>query len=417
MGCLPPVVAPSDGESDIEELPVPPPIEQPEPKQKSGKVPKARARKMVIKRLKPTTKLPPHGLITASGVFRTAKVPLKTTEGLNLKVACNGRKGKKENGAARFTGSKTFRAWSTIRCFSATTSVCKGDVSCRGISDLANQIAFSTRYQNEMKQLGLKPGQYLAPSAGEWFQGLPEGWTSDVEGAVNPRALPEQFGAWDSQEAAKIPCVSLFSGVGGLEAGASPWFRPVCFVECDDHCRRVLSARMAEGALPACPIIEDVVGFQPEGQVLTAKAVTAGFPCQDISQAGNQAGLHGHRSSLIKEAFKTYDCLPNAYMMLLENVSALLGMNKECRKVLNYILQAAKKGTWPSFGLQISLPMLDFQLPDVVCSCSFARMTSPCSRLHRSTISPTCHGMRATPPPCTNGWCVTMRNGTTTNPE
>ncbi|CAL1167343.1 unnamed protein product [Cladocopium goreaui] len=100
---------------------------------------------------------------------------------------------------------------------------------------------------------------------------------------------------------------------------------------------------MAEGALPACPIIEDVVGFQPEGQVLTAKAVTAGFPCQDISQAGNQAGLHGHRSSLIKEAFKTYDCLPNAYMMLLENVSALLGMNKECRKVLNYILQAAKK--------------------------------------------------------------------------
>ena len=85
--------------------------------------------------------------------------------------------------------------------------------------DLANQIAFSTRYQNEMKQLGLKPGQYLAPSAGEWFQGwarfcvsfgglwknclppgLPEGWTSDVEGAVNPRALPEQFGAWDSQD-------------------------------------------------------------------------------------------------------------------------------------------------------------------------------------------------------------------------
>ena len=37
--------------------------------------------------------------------------------------------------------------------------------------DLANQIAFSTRYQNEMKQLGLKPGRYLAPAAGEWFQG------------------------------------------------------------------------------------------------------------------------------------------------------------------------------------------------------------------------------------------------------
>ena len=28
--------------------------------------------------------------------------------------------------------------------------------------------------------------------------------------------------------------------------------------------------------------------------------------------------------------------------MLLENVSALLGMNKECRKVLNYILQVRK---------------------------------------------------------------------------
>ena len=37
--------------------------------------------------------LPPHGLITASGVFRTAKVPLKTTEGLNLKVAQHSARG------------------------------------------------------------------------------------------------------------------------------------------------------------------------------------------------------------------------------------------------------------------------------------------------------------------------------------
>ena len=68
--------------------------------------------------------------------------------------------------------------------------------------------------------------------------------------------------------------------------------------------------------------------------------------------------------------------------MLLENVSALLGMNKECRKVLNYILQVRnleqllivcldllcniparqpERGAWPSFGLRISLLMLDFR--------------------------------------------------------
>ena len=33
---------------------------------------------------------------------------------------------------------------------------------------------------------------------------------------------------------------------------------------------------------------------------------------KDISQVGNQAGLHGDRSSLIKEAFKTFDRLPKA---------------------------------------------------------------------------------------------------------
>ena len=37
---------------------------------------------------------------------------------------------------------------------------------------------------------------------------------------------------------------------------------------------------MAEGSLPACAIVHDVVGYEPTGLALTAKALTAGFPCQ-----------------------------------------------------------------------------------------------------------------------------------------
>lgn len=188
----------------------------------------------------------------------------------------------------------------------------------------------------------MTPGKFLAANAAEWFQGLPENW-SNVAGIVKPGLVADIVGDWGVQESDKIPCVSLFSGIGGLEAGVSWCFKPVAFVECGDYPCSVLQARMDDNSLPKCDIIRDVVGYKPSGPALKAEALTAGFPCQGISQAGSQGGLSDGRSSLVKETFNVFDRLPRARLLLLENVGALSSTNVECRRVFNYILKEAHK--------------------------------------------------------------------------
>ena len=50
--------------------------------------------------------------------------------------------------------------------------------------------------------------------------------------------------------------------------------------------------------------------------------VTAGFPCQDISLAGEGEGIHGNRSSLFFDAVRIARTL-KARWIVLENVSAI----------------------------------------------------------------------------------------------
>lgn len=51
----------------------------------------------------------------------------------------------------------------------------------------------------------------------------------------------------------------LFAGIGGgILGGLLLGHTPVCAVEIDPHCRKVLRARQADGILPIFPILEDV---------------------------------------------------------------------------------------------------------------------------------------------------------------
>ncbi|CAE7351076.1 scrFIAM [Symbiodinium sp. CCMP2592] len=97
---------------------------------------------------------------------------------------------------------------------------------------------------------------------------------------------------------------------------------------------------MKEGCLPVCKLIPDIVGYTPSGRAASAEALLCGFPCQGVSQAGDQRGLNDDRSGLIKEAFRVYDTLGNGKVMLIENVGALLHKTPACRKLVSYILQA-----------------------------------------------------------------------------
>lgn len=88
--------------------------------------------------------------------------------------------------------------------------------------------------------------------------------------------------------------LSLFSGIGGLDLGvklALPEARVVGYVEKDDYCRRVLTARMADGWLDEAPIHGDITSFDGTGWRGAVDLVCGGFPCQDISNAGKRAGI------------------------------------------------------------------------------------------------------------------------------
>lgn len=52
--------------------------------------------------------------------------------------------------------------------------------------------------------------------------------------------------------------------------------------------------------------------------------LTGGFPCQDVSNAGNCAGIEAERSGLFRQALRVAGVLRPTWI-LLENVAALLG--------------------------------------------------------------------------------------------
>jgi DNA (cytosine-5)-methyltransferase 1 len=116
--------------------------------------------------------------------------------------------------------------------------------------------------------------------------------------------------------------VSLFSGIGGFETAFSEvGWKTILMCENDPLARSVLGARY-----PDVPISEDVTTLKalPDCDV-----IAAGWPCQDLSQAGRTAGISGSRSGLIEEVFRLIDAAPKKpSILLLENVAFALTLHK-----------------------------------------------------------------------------------------
>lgn len=95
----------------------------------------------------------------------------------------------------------------------------------------------------------------------------------------------------------------LFAGAGGgILGGLLLGHTPVCAVEIEPYCRRILLQRQRDGMLPRFPIWDDIKTFDGRPWRGYVDVVTGGFPCQDISPAcGKGTGLEGKRSSLWHE--------------------------------------------------------------------------------------------------------------------
>jgi len=112
---------------------------------------------------------------------------------------------------------------------------------------------------------------------------------------------------------------SLFSGIGGLELGLErAGLGPVKWqVEIDPYCRAVLAKHW-----PNVERFDDVrkVGA---GCLAPVDLICGGFPCQDVSVAGEGAGLAGSRSGLWREFARLAGDL-RPHFVVVENVGGLV---------------------------------------------------------------------------------------------
>lgn len=119
----------------------------------------------------------------------------------------------------------------------------------------------------------------------------------------------------------QLRVAALFAGVGGIEVGLhAAGHETVLFCEWDPSAQRVLRAHY-----PTVPLVADVAKLE---SLPTADLVTAGFPCQDLSQAGRTAGIRGQRSGLVEHVFRLLDnATHQPTWLLLENVSFMLSLD------------------------------------------------------------------------------------------
>jgi len=118
---------------------------------------------------------------------------------------------------------------------------------------------------------------------------------------------------------------SLFTGIGGIDLGLErAGFEIAWQCELDSWCRQLLHQHW-----PSVPQYEDVTEMRG-GQLEPVEMLAGGFPCQDVSVAGRQAGLkEGTRSGLWSEYARLIGEIRPRYV-LVENVPGLLvrGMDR-----------------------------------------------------------------------------------------
>jgi DNA (cytosine-5)-methyltransferase 1 len=130
--------------------------------------------------------------------------------------------------------------------------------------------------------------------------------------------------------------LSLFAGIGGFDLGLerTGGFKTVAVAETDTYASKVLAKRF-----PDAPNLGDVTTAEfPDADI-----ICAGFPCQDISYAGEGAGLAGARSGLWREVVRAVRMVGPRFT-ILENVAALL--NRGMGTVLGDLAEVGHDAEW-----------------------------------------------------------------------
>ena len=148
----------------------------------------------------------------------------------------------------------------------------------------------------------------------------------------------------------ELRTMHLFAGAGGGILGdLILGHQPIVAVEWDNYCCNVLRERVADGWFEGMHVWEgDVSVFDPSEYEGRVDCIHAGFPCQDISVAGRQAGVDsGTRSGLYREVLRIADEVRPQFLFL-ENVSAIVTGNDGgwLRTVVGDLAERGFDATW-----------------------------------------------------------------------
>jgi DNA (cytosine-5)-methyltransferase 1 len=113
---------------------------------------------------------------------------------------------------------------------------------------------------------------------------------------------------------------ALFAGIGGLELGLEgAGISTSLTSEIWEPAQAVLASHFE---VPNKPDVRALRALPRDVSILTA-----GFPCQDLSQAGMTAGIRGERSGLVGHVFRLLD-RRRIPIVILENVSFMLQLDR-----------------------------------------------------------------------------------------
>ena len=137
--------------------------------------------------------------------------------------------------------------------------------------------------------------------------------------------------------AKKLTIAAFFAGIGGIEEGFHrEGAKTVFFCEKDERAKAVLKSHY-----PGVKIADDITEVKTIPKV---DIVTAGFPCQDLSQAGLKKGIEGNQSGLVQHLFRVLNSLDKEKQpewIVIENVSYMISLDSGY--AIKYLTQELEK--------------------------------------------------------------------------
>ena len=134
--------------------------------------------------------------------------------------------------------------------------------------------------------------------------------------------------------------IDFFAGIGGISLGLERAGH-----ECVGHCETdEYACKVLKKHWPDLPLFGDIKEIDAN-ELPEAELWCGGFPCQDISNAGGRAGIHGERSGLFFDFMRLVREIRPRFL-LLENVRALI--NRGLAEVLGEMAESGYNAEWHS---------------------------------------------------------------------